>query len=179
MSREALIVVDMCNDFVADDGLLTVGKPAQEIVPYILEECKKADIVVFATDNHVDGKDGNWPPHCDPKTNGADLYGPLKEFCQQRGDGRKVWYQPKTKYNAFWETSLSQNLLHEGVDTVKLVGVCTDICVFNTAAGAYFAGFKVKVLKRGCATLGLDDFQKNIESAYRMMQQQFGAEIVE
>ena len=35
MVREALLIVDMSNDFVADNGTLTVGKPAQEIVPYI------------------------------------------------------------------------------------------------------------------------------------------------
>lgn len=35
MAKEALLIVDMSNDFVADNGTLTVGKPAQEIVPYI------------------------------------------------------------------------------------------------------------------------------------------------
>lgn len=38
MSKEALLIVDMSNDFVADNGTLTVGKLAQEIVPYI-QDC--------------------------------------------------------------------------------------------------------------------------------------------
>ena len=29
MAKEALLIVDMSNDFVADEGTLTVGKPAQ------------------------------------------------------------------------------------------------------------------------------------------------------
>ena len=33
--KEALLIVDMSNDFVADNGSLTAGKPAQEIVSYI------------------------------------------------------------------------------------------------------------------------------------------------
>lgn len=35
MGKEALIIVDMSNDFVAPDGSLTVGQPGQAIVPYI------------------------------------------------------------------------------------------------------------------------------------------------
>ncbi|CAM5193241.1 hypothetical protein UACE39S_04369 [Ureibacillus acetophenoni] len=40
MAKEALIIVDMSNDFVAEDGSLTAGKPAQEIVPYIVDLAK-------------------------------------------------------------------------------------------------------------------------------------------
>lgn len=31
MEKEALLIVDMSNDFVSDDGPLTVGKPAQKL----------------------------------------------------------------------------------------------------------------------------------------------------
>lgn len=49
-------MVDMSNDFVSDNGTLTVGKPAQEIVPYIKELATrflaKGDIVVVSMDAH-------------------------------------------------------------------------------------------------------------------------------
>ncbi|MFX0560902.1 hypothetical protein TEPIDINF_002337 [Tepidibacillus infernus] len=38
MTNEALVIVDMSNDFVHDNGNLTAGKPAQEIVPYIMQQ---------------------------------------------------------------------------------------------------------------------------------------------
>ena len=177
--RTALLVIDMCNDFVADNGRLTVGKPAQEIVPFILKECeetvKSGGLVIFATDAHINGKDGNWPPHCDPETDGVEIYGELGEWCKENVDiaGRF----PKTTYNAFWKTDLAEFLRFQRVETVKLVGVCTDICVFNSAAGAYFEGFKVQVLKKGCATL--DFLRGNEAQAYNMMKGQFFAEIIE
>ena len=193
MPREALLVIDMCKDFV--DGRLPVGEPAKAIVPFIVAECQEmldaGGLVYFPTDNHEDGKDGQWPDHCDPTTDGADLYGAIGEWFEKnrrhdpKGIGyfnipqvqSHVRYIPKTTYNAFWGTSIQWELKDMGVDTVKIVGVCTDICVFHSAAGAYFSGFKVKVLKQGCATL---DFLKGNEpQAYEMMKGQFAAEIVD
>ena len=34
MGKEALIIVDMSNDFVAPDGSLTVGQQGKAIVPH-------------------------------------------------------------------------------------------------------------------------------------------------
>lgn len=177
--RKALIVVDICEDFVADNGKLTVGKPAQDIVPFILEQMQQTlddkGVVVFATDNHPEGKDGGWPPHCDPNTNGVKPFGPLNDWYETNKENSDVIYSPKSTYNAFWQTGLGFQLKIKDVDEVKLVGVCTDICVFNTAAGAYFSGFKVKVLKAGCATLPA--LKPNEEAAYKMMKEQYAAEI--
>lgn len=178
--KEALIVVDMCNDFVADDGKLTVGKPAQLIVPYILEECEKTisagGEVFFPTDNHVGGYDGKWPKHCDPDTDGFKLYEPLFDFVDKR---RNTNYIPKKQYNCFHGTGLSRILKEHEIypknNTLKFCGVCTDICVLHSVAGAYFEGFtNLQVLKRGCAT-----FSANSEIAFEMMKNQFFAEIVE
>ncbi|AEN99541.1 hypothetical protein LSA_11560 [Fructilactobacillus sanfranciscensis TMW 1.1304] len=35
--KEALLIIDYTNDFVADNGALTLGKPAQACEPKILE----------------------------------------------------------------------------------------------------------------------------------------------
>src|SRR5690606_42028033 len=48
--------LDMSNDFVADDGPLTVGKPAQDIIPYIKDLATKfltdGNVVVVSMDAH-------------------------------------------------------------------------------------------------------------------------------
>ena len=185
--KEALIVIDMCRDFVADDGKLTVGKPAQLIVPYILEECEKTIVaggeVFFPTDLHLGGHDGKWPPHCDPDTDGFELYGQLLDLLDKR---RHTHYIPKKQYNCFHGTTfrgsreiyfteiLKENEIYKKTP-LKFCGVCTDICILHSVAGAYFEGFtNLKVLKRGCAT-----FSANSEIAFEMMKNQFFAEIVE
>jgi nicotinamidase-related amidase len=179
--KEALIVVDMCNDFVADDGRLTVGKAAQNLLPFIIEQCRhfivQGGVVVFATDNHPEGIDGTWPQHCDPRTDGIKIYGQLGDWYDLMKDHPNVLYQPKTTYNAFWQTPLADWLRSKQITTVNLVGVCTDICVINTAAGAYFSGFKVNVLKKGCATITV--LQKYETPAYEMMQGSYAATIVD
>ena len=38
IEMEALLIIDMSNDFVDDKGGLTAGKPAQEIVPNIIKK---------------------------------------------------------------------------------------------------------------------------------------------
>ncbi len=53
---KALLVIDYTYDFVADDGRLTCGKPAQAIDEYITQLTKSfvadGDYVVFAVDVH-------------------------------------------------------------------------------------------------------------------------------
>lgn len=58
----------------------------------------------------------------------------------------------KTEYDAFYETNLAQELKEKGVKEVCLTGVCTDICIFLTAYGAYKEGFQTTVYKNGTAT---------------------------
>jgi len=176
MSKKALIVVDMVNDFV--DGALPVGEPAKKIVPFIMEKIKEfhknGDIVVFACDSHKDGIDGNWPKHCDPDTDGAKLYGEIGEwYVANSGD---MWIEEKETYDSFHNTGLTQWLRASDVEEVYVVGVCTDICIYSTVAGAYFNGFKVNVFKDGCATLEV--FKDREPQVYQMMKDYFFANII-
>lgn len=178
MGRKALLVIDMPNDFVADNGRLTIGKAAQETVPYIAELCQKTldegGVVVFPTDNHVGGKDAPFPDHCDPATDGVKLYGAIGDWYEKNSDTEKVHYLPKTKFSAFHKTGLADLLRGWDVDTVELVGVCTDICDLATAFDAHYEGFKIRVHKRGVAT-----FSPHGSVALDLMKQNFGAEVVE
>jgi len=88
MEKEALLIVDMSNDFVADDGPLTVGKPAQEIVPYIQDLgtrfLAEGNVVVVSMDAHQpnDPHFELWPPHNIVGTEGQQLYGDLYDWFQ-------------------------------------------------------------------------------------------------
>ena len=67
-------------------------------------------------------------------------------------------YLAKSEYDAFYNTKLADILRKSKVENVYLCGVCTDICVFHTAYGAYVRGFKTYIYKDECATFtGLGD----------------------
>ena len=161
--NEALIVVDMTNDFVDNKGSLTVGKAAQDIVPYIIKQADemlvKGGRVIFVNDAHSLDEEqftsGQWPVHCIKETWGAILYEPLEEWYAENHD-KNVSEYGKSHYDAFdaplVNYSLMSNHPEDDVKIVHLCGVCTDICIFATALGAYAKGYKVIVHRNGCAT---------------------------
>lgn len=158
MATEALLIIDMSNDFVADDGSLTAGAAAQEIVPYIVNLAQvmhgQGQPVAICMDTHHvnDAHFAEWPPHNVAGSWGHELYGELQDWYRKVEDDAHVIYVEKASYNAFYGTDLAQTLRRHGVDTVHITGVCTDICDFLTAAGAYDEGFQTVVHRRGCAT---------------------------
>ncbi|MFY3793039.1 cysteine hydrolase family protein [Ureibacillus sp. MALMAid1270] len=158
MAKEALIIVDMSNDFVAEDGSLTAGKPAQEIVPYIVDLAKnfinRYQIVVVAMDAHQENDPHFelWPAHNVVGTKGQELYGDLMTWYKENEENPNVLVQPKENYNAFFKTGLAEKLREHGVEKVHVAGVCTDICNYLTIAGADAEGFKTVIHKRGSAT---------------------------
>lgn len=137
MGKEALLIVDMSNDFVADHGALTAGKPAQQVVPYIKELATKflADdhVVVVTMDAHQlnDPHFELWAPHKVVGTEGLQLYGDLYHWFLNNLDNENLIYSPKTNSNAFLKTGLAEKLSAMEIEKVHAVGVCTDICIFN------------------------------------------------
>lgn len=158
MGNEALIIVDLSNDFVHDQGNLTAGKPAQEIVPYIIETAdkflKNGGKVVITLDVHTedDAHFNLWPKHNVIGTWGQELYGDLKTWYERNQENPNLLIVPKADYNAFFNTDLADKLRNRSIDKVHVVGVATDICVFLTTAGADSNKFKTAIHKRGVAT---------------------------
>lgn len=176
---DALIVLDMSNDFVHDKGGLTAGKPAQDIVDNILNKVKEFDkkdkIIVFAMDAHEENdKHFNlWPKHNVKGTWGQELYGSLNNWYKENKNKDNVIWLDKSEYDAFYKTDLTDKLKNNDVDEVLVCGVCTDICVFNTVYGAYKEGFKTKVDKNLCAT-----FTNNGETFINQMNAIYKTELV-
>ncbi len=148
--QRALIVVDMSNDFIADDGVLTCGSAGQATVQPILQAVQAAydhgDFIVFACDAHAidDPEFALWTTHCVVGTYGAKLVADLQMFYENH-KGDRVRYLPKTKYDAFFETDLAKWLHEQGIREVIVCGVCTSICCYATASGAYYRGYEVYI----------------------------------
>lgn len=179
LATDALLIIDMSNDFVDDDGGLTAGKPAQQIVPEIVakanEFLQRGEIVAVCMDAHKENDPHFelWPRHNVKGTWGQELYGQLGEWYRKHKDDPHVLYVPKPEYDAFYGTDLHERLQEHGVKRVHLTGVCTDICDFLTAYGAYARGYKTVVYKKATAT-----FTENHEVFLKQMNAIFKTEIV-
>ncbi len=144
--RRALLVIDMLVDFVAPHGALRVPAAAG-IVPRVAEELGDArargDLVVFLCDAHRPDDPEfarmGWPPHAVRGTPGAAV---VPELRPQPGEERVE----KATYSGFHATRLAGVLQEAAVDTVRLVGCVTNICVYFTAADAAMRGYAVEVV---------------------------------
>jgi nicotinamidase-related amidase len=78
----------------------------------------------------------------------------IDELKVQPGD----YVVDKYWYGAFYRTNLLDILAAEGADTVVLAGTVTQICVEETARGAFQHGFKTLLL-RDCVSSFAPDLQ--------------------
>jgi nicotinamidase/pyrazinamidase len=145
---DALIIVDMQNDFCAG-GALEVPDGNAVIGP-INELAAQSPYVVATRDWHppdhnsfVD-QGGPWPVHCVRDTPGAQLHPGIEA---DRIDaivdaGREP---DQEGYSGFEDTDLERLLREHEIDTVHVGGLALDYCVKATALDAARAGFRVLV----------------------------------
>ncbi len=129
-----LVVVDVQNDFV--DGVL--GTPeAQRMLPALLEKVRNFNgTVILTQDTHtteyLNTQEGRYlpVPHCIEGTQGWEFAEELKVL--KANCGYEVYRKP-----TFGSVQLAARLLADyekgELDSVELVGLCTDICVISNA----------------------------------------------
>ena len=190
----ALIIVDMQNDFVAGGALAVTG--GKELVPLINDVQGLFDLVIATQDwhpanhgsfaaNHPGKNPGDliefnglpqvlWPVHCVQNTHGADFV---------PGLDRKRWaavFQKGTdpeidSYSGFFDngkrraTGLGDFLKERGVDEVYVLGLATDYCVKFTALDALALGFKTNLILDACRGVDLKpgDVDRAVEEMRR------------
>jgi len=143
--RQALLVIDMLNDFVLAGAPLEVPH-TREILPAIqrrIADARKEGIpVIYLCDAHAaDDREFSrmdWPPHAVAGTPGAEIVAELSPL-----DGDEV--VAKTTYSGFHATRLQTLLEQLKVEELVLTGCVTSICVLYTAADAVMRGFHVRV----------------------------------
>jgi nicotinamidase/pyrazinamidase len=181
MPNEALIVVDMQNDFCEGGALAVPGGNA--IVPRVNRLIAQADHVVLTQDWHPPGHasfaashDGAepfstrpfpygpqtlWPVHCVQGTRGAEFH-PDLEATKAEMIVRKGFHRGVDSYSAFQEndrmtrTGLDGYLKARGITKVTICGLALDFCVAWSALDAKRAGFDVTVAVDATAAIDLD-----------------------
>jgi nicotinamidase/pyrazinamidase len=152
--REALLIIDVQNDFVPG-GALPVPR-GDEILGRVREliESGRFDLVVATRDWHpadhrsFEEQGGPWPPHCVQGTAGAELHPSLPR--DQIDVVVDAGYRPELEgYSGFEQTELASVLREHDIERVTVVGLATDYCVRHTALDALGEGFDVVVDKQG------------------------------
>lgn len=180
MTKEALIVIDVQNDF-CPGGALAVER-GDEVVPIINRLISRFDHVILTQDwhpaghssfasSHTDkqpfetvampyGEQTLWPDHCVQGTGGAEFH-PRLELTRAELVIRKGFRKSIDSYSAFFEndhntpTGLTGYLRERGFGKVILAGLATDFCVAYSALDARAQGFETTVLLEACRGIDL------------------------
>lgn len=181
MTRNALIVVDVQNDFCPGGALAVADGDA--VVPVINALLPRFDTVVLTQDwhpaNHQSfasqhagkapfemtdmpyGPQVLWPDHCVQGSAGAAFHPDLNTTPAQLVI-RKGFRAGIDSYSAFFEndrstaTGLHGYLQDRGAQAVTLTGLATDYCVFYTAMDAVRLGYGVTLVQNACRAIDLD-----------------------
>jgi nicotinamidase/pyrazinamidase len=178
---EALIVIDVQNDFCPGGGLAVAG--GDEIIAPINDLMEEFETVVLTQDwhpadhasfaaNHPGaapfsltempyGPQVLWPVHCVQGTRGAAFHAGLRTDPAQLVI-RKGFRPEIDSYSAFFEndrttpTGLEGYLRARGISTVTLVGLATDYCVAYSALDAARLGFAVTIVEAACRAIDMN-----------------------
>ena len=174
MKKEALLVIDMLNDFVLTGAPLEVPD-ARKLIPVIRAEIENAHAmgspVIYLCDAH-DPNDREfrkfgWPAHAVRGTQGAEIVEELKPT----SDDIIIY---KKTYSGFYGTVLDATLRCLDVDAIRFTGHVTHICVLFTAADAVLRDYAVTVVENGVGDLT----RENHEAALRIMKNVLAAHVV-
>jgi nicotinamidase-related amidase len=173
MSKEALLITDMLNDFVLQGASLEVPE-TRNVIPAIrreIESARKRSIpVIFICDAH-DKEDREfsklgWPAHAVDRSVGAEVVDELKP-------GNDDIVIKKQTYSGFYKTTLDETLQKLDIDSLRLTGCVTHICVLFTASDAVLRDYKVTVIEDAVAGIEKEDH----DAAIRIMKNVLGVNI--
>ena len=192
MPNEALIVIDMQNDFCEGGTLAVPGGNA--IVPLVNRLIAHHDHVVLTQDWHPPGHASFastwpgaesvqraqfpygpqilWPDHACRDTPGAAFHPDLK-IGKAQMIVRKGFHPGIDSYSAFREndrvtrTGLDGYLKERGFTRLVMCGLALDYCVAWSALDARQAGFEVAVVEPATAAIDLDGSRKRMMTDMR------------
>lgn len=177
---EALIVIDIQNDFCPGGALAVAG--GDEIIPRVNALMQELPVTVLTQDWHPEehssfaaihagcepfqtiempyGPQTLWPVHCVQGSAGAAFHPGLSidpaDLILRKGFRAEV-----DSYSAFFEndhttpTGLAGYLRERGITDLTFVGLALDYCVAWSAIDAAKLGFRARVLEGACRAIDL------------------------
>ena len=148
--RDALLLVDVLNDFEHEDGEELLASFRERHAGFVeaLEQARADGVpVLYANDNF-----GVWDGDA-PRLVRQALEGRGGELVQAIAPRDGETFVVKPRYSGFDHTPLDLILNELEVERILLGGLSTEGCVAQTAIAARELGFKVSVLARACSTV--------------------------
>jgi nicotinamidase/pyrazinamidase len=192
MDRQALIVIDLQNDFCPGGALPVAG--GHEIVPLVNDLIQRFDHIILTQDWHPAGHSSFasthpgkqpfetvqmpyggqtlWPDHCIQGSSGAAFH-PALQWAKAEMVIRKGFRTAIDSYSAFFEndhatpTGLAGYLRERGIEELTLVGLATDYCVAYSALDAVQQGFHTTVRLDACRAIDLGGSLKQMTETMR------------
>lgn len=188
-SQDALIVVDVQNDFCSGGALAVAGGEA--VIPVIHRIAPFFEHILLTQDWHPpghcsfasshqdraavkapEGRDQSlWPDHCVQDTPGADFH-PALRLAQAELILRKGFRRELDSYSAFFEndqttpTGLAGYCRERGLQRMFFTGLAYDFCVGFSAADARKCGFDAVVIADACRAINQNGSVEAMESEF-------------
>lgn len=186
----ALIVIDMQNDFCASEGLIAKEgldvSEAQKMatrLPALIAAAREAGVLVifvrnvYSTEQNFYLSD-TWleqaarkraggytrSPVCAPGSWEGDFYGDVRP---QPGDPVVT----KHRFSAFYNTDLDTILRANGIRTIVLTGVVTNVCVETTAREGFIRDYYIVIVDDGTAAYLREDHEMTLKNIDRFFGQ--------
>jgi nicotinamidase/pyrazinamidase len=170
---DALVVVDVQNDFAHPDGSLFVegGDAVVERINAEIVAARDAGAVVVYTQDwhppdtpHFADRGGTWPVHCVRDTWGAELHpdllvaddAPRVRKGTEEEDGYSGFTVRDLDTDTDLRTDLDPLLRARGVERIVVVGIATDVCVKATVLDGVALGYDTTVLADATAAVELE-----------------------
>jgi nicotinamidase-related amidase len=165
INNPAVILVDVQNDFFTGPLKIkrdiTIVEPLQQLVV----AARKNDVpIIYSIDAHYPQDVEvlrKWGNHAIKGTQGAQV---IVELKPEEG---KDYIVEKRTYSGFYETGLDPLLRSlykgEGVKTVVLGGLHTNMCIRHTSADAFFRGYQIVIAKDGVEAFTVEDHEQGLK----------------
>jgi nicotinamidase-related amidase len=165
INNPAIILVDMQNDFFT--GPLKIKRAINIIEPLqrLVVAARKNEVpVIYSVDAHYPQDVEvvrKWGNHAIKGTQGAEVIPELKS------NATKDYIVEKRTYSGFYETGLDSLLRSlyngDGVRTVILGGLHTNMCIRHTSADAFFRGYNIIIVKDGVEAFTSEEHEQGLK----------------
>lgn len=180
LNKTALILVDVLNEFLADDGKLhervkpMIDKMDLKVnLKKLLTESRKAGIKIVYAPHGLDEHSFEDFLHVLPRmqwakdnevfwkdSKGADFY---QDLYPAEGD---IIAERHHVFDSFYNTDLDRQLRGNGIENVVLAGLTSQTCVEGTGRHALEAGYHVTFLTDGVAEFTQEAHDMAVEISY-------------
>jgi nicotinamidase-related amidase len=171
---DALLVVDVINDFKHDDGqrLLESFRDRIAAMTSAIAAARAADIPVVYVNDDQGRWDSDGPGLVRSATDGGQG---AAEIVQKLAPSLGSYFLLKHRYSAFDHTVLDLLLEQLEVERLVLIGAATEGCIVQTAIDAREHGLKTTILADACATTDAELETVALQYAERVV----GAQVTE